>query len=125
MLYNSRLNIANYFLNMFEGLNKVDRHIPAAVFSDFPMSAKIAFLAGMIDADGYVRRTRSNQINIGSTNLELAIQQMLLANIIGLNAQIRPNWYKGKQYPDKIRYAVSIGMSKSLEYDIACRRNNV
>ena len=115
-------NIANYFLNMFEGLNKVDRHIPAAVFSDFPMSAKIAFLAGMIDADGYVRRTRSNQINIGSTNLELAIQQMLLANIIGLNAQIRPNWYKGKQYPDKIRYAVSIGMSKSLEYDIACRK---
>ena len=68
-------NIANYFLNMFEGLNKVDRHIPTAVFSDFPMSAKIACLAGMIDADGYIN------FKIGSANVINPIAQGIIIKI--------------------------------------------
>ena len=68
-----------YFTEKFGGLQKINRHIPSEVFS-WNYESKLAFLAGMIDADGYVNdhTTDGAIIQIGSTNKELALQQAKL-----------------------------------------------
>ena len=114
--------VCDFLENAFEGINKIDRHIPRYVFSGYDNLCRAAFLSGMIDADGYIRKTslnkdgssRGNQIYLGSTNHELAIQQMLLARSLRINSTIRANFYKGKQYPDAIRWTVSIHMNNLL-----------
>ena len=126
-------SVSEYMINFFEGVNKNDRHIPSTVFADFSMEAKVHFLAGMIDADGYIRRTslnkdgsaKGNNIFIGSTNHELAVQQMLLAKTIGLPSSISVNYYKGIQHPNHIRYVVKIRMSKVFEDTIVCNKKNM
>lgn len=126
------VNISNYLASFFEGINKIDRHIPSCVFADFSIDAKFSFLAGMIDADGYIRRTNLNNdgtargdlIYIGSTNHELAVQQMLLARALGLNSRLSINYYKGINYPNNIRYSVSISMCKAFENTIVCNKKN-
>lgn len=99
--------IAIKLAGIFEGINKNDRKIPSAVFNRFSYREKAAFLCGMIDADGYIR-DRGDWISIGSVNHELAIQQALLAQSLGIPTKIMPNWYKGKDYPENIRYVVYI-----------------
>lgn len=101
------------FVNRFEGLRKKERHIPNDVF-DASYSARMSFLAGMVDADGHVSAHEFNTIQIGSTNEELAIQQMLLAQSCGYNASVYINYYKGKKEPNKIRYAVRINADQKF-----------
>lgn len=98
--------ISNYLNNKFEGRNKINRHIPNEVFS-WNYNAKLAFLAGMIDADGYINPTTHNGsvVQIGSTNKELALQQMALAQSLGMPAVMYQNHYN-KNKPQSIRYRV-------------------
>lgn len=103
--------VCDFLENTFEGLNKINRHIPSYVFSGYDNLCRAAFLSGMIDVDGYIR---GNRIYIGSTNHELAIQQMLLARSLGIDATIRANFYKGISCPDTIRWVVSIHMNSLL-----------
>ncbi len=67
----------------------------------------MSFLAGMIDADGYIHPGDGNQsvVQIGSTNRELAMQQMLLAQDLGYNAKAYLNHYNANM-PERIRYRV-------------------
>ena len=105
----------------FEGKAKNDRHIPNEVFS-WTKEAKLAFLAGMIDADGYLNtHTKRARIQIGSTNKELAIQQMLLAQSCGMFAVIYPNRYKTNRR-DKIRYRVEFTPTEELLAFIQCEK---
>lgn len=97
--------LRNRFISMFEGFAKLDRHIPNEVF-EWDDDAKYSFLAGMIDADGYVNsKKRMPRVQIGSTNKELAIQQMLLAQELGMRAGIYANHYR-YNLKDAIRYRV-------------------
>lgn len=106
------------YVDMFGGLRKAERHIPNEVFS-WSRDAKVAFLAGMIDSDGYIRMGKGlGEIALGSTNQELAKQQAALAMALGFDARIRPNWYKGKQFTDKIRWAVQLRGNRSLYSEV-------
>ena len=94
-----------FFFKMFEGLRKVERHIPSFVF-DASYDARMSFLAGMIDADGNLKEEGDKTIvRMGSTNEELALQEMALAQSLGYQPSIYLNHYNSK-CPEKIRYMV-------------------
>lgn len=106
---------------MFGGYAKKDRHIPNEVFS-WDEQGCLAFLAGMIDADGYINDANTiNHIQIGSTNKELAIQQALLAQACGMRASIYPNHYRAN-CKDCIRYRVEFEPSEELLSFMVCQK---
>lgn len=118
---NSLMNLKLDFIKAFEGKAKKDRHIPNEVFS-WQNSAKLAFLAGMIDADGYLNSSmRLTKIQLGSTNKELAIQQALLAQTCGMPSRIYLNHYKSN-CRDMIRYRVEFIPSIDLLKYIKCEK---
>ena len=106
--------IIDYLSTKYEGLTKTRRHIPNEVFS-WNYNAKLSFLAGMIDADGYINPTTHNGsvIQIGSTNKELALQQMALAQSLGMPCAVYQNHYS-KKNPNAIRYRVEFAPSDDL-----------
>lgn len=110
----------NCFTSKFGGVNKVNRHIPNEVFS-WNYEAKMAFLAGMIDADGYLNNNThgGSVVQIGSTNKELALQQMALAQALGMPARIYHNHYT-KKNPNAIRYRVEFYAIEELLNYIVC-----
>ena len=59
----------------------------------------------MFDADGSIRYD-DGLASLGSTNHELAYEQMYLIQSLGMPCKIRKNYYKGKQNSDKYRVAV-------------------
>lgn len=108
-------------IKSFEGKAKSNRHIPNEVFS-WTTDAKLAFIAGMIDADGYLNTTAKKTIvQIGSTNKELAIQQALLAQTCGMFAKIYHNHYRAN-CKDKIRYRVEFTPTAELISCIKCNK---
>lgn len=112
----------NYFTSKFGGINKVNRHIPNEVFS-WNYEAKLAFMAGMIDADGYINDNShgGSVVQIGSTNKELALQQMALAQALGMPAKIYHNHYT-KKNPNAIRYRVEFYAIEELLTYIVCEK---
>ena len=114
--------VTNYFTSKFGGINKVNRQIPNEVFS-WNYEAKLAFFAGMIDADGYINSHQNENnfstVQIGSTNKELALQQMALAQSIGIPAKIYHNHYT-KKNPELIRYRVEFYPTDELVNYIVC-----
>lgn len=116
---NTLCNLRVELLGLFEGKVKETRHVPNEVFS-WSQESKLAFLAGMIDADGYLNTTSKKAvIQIGSTNKELAIQQALLAQSCGMFARIYLNYYRSNR-KNKIRYRVEFTPSTSLLSYIRC-----
>ncbi|SEU10133.1 anaerobic ribonucleoside-triphosphate reductase [Lacrimispora sphenoides] len=107
-------DIIDYLSIKFEGLTKLRRHIPNEVFS-WNYTAKLSFLAGMVDADGYINPTTHNGsvVQIGSTNKELALQQAALARALGMPAAVYQNHYS-KKNPNAIRYRVEFAPSEEL-----------
>lgn len=115
--------LPTYFITKFGGVAKHTRQIPNEVF-EWDASARYAFLAGMIDADGYVNNTAESapaHIQIGSTNKELAIQQMYLAQSLGMPARIYHNHYNSKK-PDAIRYRVEFYPDARLISCMVCEK---
>ena len=99
------VSIANELVSLFGAYNKIDRQIPNNIFES-NNDIKLSFLAGMIDADGYVNNNmKLCKVQIGSTNKALAIQQMLLAQSVGMDATIYRNHYS-KEHSDRVRYRV-------------------
>lgn len=109
--------------DLFGGMNKKDRQIPPEVFR-WNRSAKLAFLGGMIDADGYVVRNgdkaNSGLTKIGSTNRELAMQQLLLIQSLGMPARVYANHYK--KGSSKIRHQVEFYATNELGAYITCAK---
>lgn len=116
----------NYFSSKFGGINKINRQIPNEVFS-WNYESKLAFMAGMIDADGYINDHEKEKgyctVQIGSTNKELALQQMALAQSLDMPAKIYHNHYS-KRNPELIRYRVEFHPSDELINFIACKKKN-
>ena len=116
-------NIIRELTELFGGVQKKYRHIPNEVFS-WNYSAKMAFLAGMIDADGHTvdnSKHKANTVELGSTNKELALGQMYLAQALGMPARIYQNHYNKKK-PDKIRYSIDFCATAELANYIACEK---
>lgn len=91
-----------------------DKHIASMMF-DVNESARLAFLAGMIDVDGCVAND-SKTLQINSTNKELALQQMLLAQSLGMRASIYRN-HCDSNNKDNISYIVEfVPTEKLVEY---------
>lgn len=106
-------HIANRLLYFYEGTTKATRHVPNEVFA-WNRDAKLAFLAGLIDADGYINNnSATSRVQIGSTNKEMAVQQMLLAESCGMFATIYRNRYRANNH-DCIRYRVEFTPSDDL-----------
>lgn len=97
----------------FGGVRKLDRKIPNFIF-DSNTEVRKAFLGGVIDADGYVHgNEKICNVEIGSTNKEIAIEEMLLANSLGYDAKIIENRYNS-QDKSKIRYQVYFKLREDL-----------
>ena len=102
----------------FGGLRKKNRQIPNDIFNG-TREEKLSFLAGMIDADGYINNANNTmRVQLGSTNEELALQQMALAIDLGINAAIYPNRYK--KASKKLRYRVEFNCTSELSEYIVC-----
>lgn len=90
---------------VFQGKQKKLRQMPNN-FLDWNENARIALLAGMIDADGYVNQNPAHAIiQIGSTNKALAIQQMYLAQSLGMKASLYVNKFRSNK-KECVRYRV-------------------
>ena len=92
------------------GLQKNSRRIPADIFTA-SKEIKLAFLAGMIDGDGHI--SHKSKVQLGSTNKELAWQQLALAQSLGYPAKMYLNHYDSAM-PEKIRYRVEFTMSAEI-----------
>lgn len=79
----------------------------------------------MIDADGYINSHNHEKgfctVQIGSTNKELALGQMALAQNLGMPAKIYHNHYN-KRNPDLIRYRVEFRPCAGLIDYIVCKK---
>lgn len=118
--FTNQSKISKELINAFEGLQKKYRHVPNFIFS-CDEELRLAFLAGMIDADGFINSNNHvSRIQIGSTNKELAIQQMLLMQSLGARGCIYPNHYKSGS--KKIRYRVECDFIPGLEKYIQCEK---
>ena len=106
-------------LQIFGGKEKVNRQIPAQTFN-FDYIARLGLLAGLIDADGYIHPD-TNVVMLGSTNKELALGQLALAQSCGMKAKISHNYYRSN-CSDKVRYSVTFYPSEDLAKYIVCEK---
>lgn len=104
--------------NIFGGKQKINRNIPNFIYTE-KRSVKMAFICGMIDADGYMSKHFDNRKhntvrgNLGSTNKTLALQQMMLLETLGYKTKLYLNKYNGT---NKYRYKVEFEVSNELAY---------
>lgn len=112
--------MCGYYETIFGGNLKTYRHIPNEVFS-WNKESRLAFLAGMIDADGYIDSHKDGTIQIESVNKELAIQQMLLAQSVGYFASLYVNNYSSKN-SHELRYRVEFVPDEKLLKYIRCTK---
>ena len=98
------------------------RKIPSVVF-EWDYESKIGFMAGMIDARGYISYMHNDGlvVQIVSADKELALQQMALAQALGMPAKLYYNKYD-KNKPNSIRYRVEFTPTKELIAHIVCRK---
>ncbi len=135
---NDRFNVfRNELISLFGGIVKNNRKIPNLIFnSDY--ETRLAFMSGMIDADGYIDNHRKNcRVQIRSVNKELSIQQMYLAQSIGYNAFIYENNYSKNKIGYRVEFTPNnfdlkkyiISKKKldhfSLNEDVKIERNNI
>ena len=122
--YNKRQKIINEINRLLGGVRKNEKHIPNEVFS-WNREAKISFIAGMIDADGYVKNigNRATRLEIGSTNKELAIQQMILLQSVGIPTKLYLNKYSKKH--NKYRYKIECLITKEIIDRLICKKKKL
>lgn len=113
----------SWLVSFFGGRAKTMRHIPNEVFN-WNKAARLAFLAGMIDADGYINNTCATcAVQIGSTNKELALQQMLLAQSLGMRGAVYLNHYRSNCH-DNIRYRIEFTPNEELVALVSCKKKS-
>ena len=107
---------------MFNGALKINRKIPAELFLNISKENRLALLAGMLDADGYINDSRPNsRIQLGSTNKALALMQATLAEIVGCQAKVYINHYDSSD-KEKLRYRVEFFVPEELVKFIQCQK---
>lgn len=120
--YEDYKKVQSELLETFGGKQKIYRQIPNEVFS-WNKESKLSFLAGMIDADGYINSTGhcGSIIQIGSTNKELALQTMALSQSLGLPTKVYLNHYTSKD-KNKLRYRVEFTATMELLKYMSCHK---
>ena len=114
---NSKPFISKY-CDMFEGVSMEKRHIPTYVFS-MSRNSKMEFLAGMIDARGSIIYLKGGVDVIQLTNInneELAMQQMILAADLGLNALVSKNKIDDSHIEYRVRFNCTDELYRYLTY---------
>ena len=103
----------NYLTERLGGVQKKYRHIPNEIFN-CREDVRYSFLAGLIDADGYIdnQTTGISKVQIGSVNKELAIQELLLAQSLGMKGQIYACHYCRDK--EKIQHKVEFYIDEKL-----------
>lgn len=80
-------------IHYFEGVGKNNRHIPNVVYQSV-LPVRLAFLAGLIDGDGFI--TEDSMVEIHTLNKELALQIIALAQSCGMYSQFGVKTYTNK-----------------------------
>ena len=112
-----------YLLNQFGGNIKRHRQLPQNCFS-WNTSARYALLGGLIDADGYCTKdSRGTRVMLGSTNKELALQEMMLVQSLGFACKMYISTYTSKH--NKLRYKIEFGVNEELYKYIASNKKRV
>lgn len=120
---NKSSKLANDYISLFNGAKKSERCIPQYIFNS-SYNTKLSFMAGMIDADGYVNDKTTLRVQLGSTNQELAMQQLALALDLGLNASVYENKYNSSD-ETKIRYRIEFNCTEQIaNYLISSKKRN-
>ena len=112
--------LSAYLKNIFGGELKAERSIPNEIFSA-SREVRTAFLAGMIDGDGHI--SHKSKVQLGSTNKELALQQLALAQSLGYPAKLYLNHYDAEE-PTKIRYRVEFSMSDEIAANLGSSKKS-
>lgn len=117
--------MSNKYISLFEGGIKQKRRIPHEIFNS-SYEIRLAFLAGLMDADGYINKKASKKgiglrAQIGSVNKELALQEMCLIQSLGFNAKLYETHYDNKN-KNKTVYRVEFGASKDLLIAMTCEK---
>ena len=112
-----------YLFNMFGGGPKIYRQLPNEVF-EWCEDARYGMLAGLIDADGYCTKdSRGTRVMLGSTNKELALQEMALAQSLGLPCKMYITTYSS--HKDDVRYRIEFGVNEKLYSHMASEKKRV
>lgn len=107
----------------FGGWNKIERRLPKSLFS-WNRESRLSFLAGMIDADGHIHKVKS-RISLGSTNKELALEQLLLVQSLGYSAKCYLNHYRGSHDKKNIRYKIEFPFTKEIKDVLASSKKKI
>lgn len=104
----------SYFSGKFRAFGKSKPEVPEDLFS-WNKESRLSFLAGSIEADGHIDTSSENfsVMKIGSTNKALAIEQMLLAQSLGMPASMFLEYYDEND-SEKIRYCVEFKPTEEL-----------
>lgn len=98
------------------------RQIPTCIFS-CNRDSRLSFLAGLIDADGHLDvPDKTIRLQLGSTNEELALQQVALLQSVGVKAKVYPSRYGSG---NKLRYKVEGFITQELYDRIVCAKKRV
>ena len=122
-----QIKYRKYLRDLFGGITKAERHLPENILS-WSRASRLAFLAGMIDADGYINKTEkgkgaANRVQLGSTNPVIALQQLYLAQSLGYPAKIYENHYKKDS--EAVRYRVEFGATKELVKELRSAKKGI
>ena len=110
--------LRNLCIAEFGGMRKSERAVPSDIMES-TSDERLAFLAGIIDADGYINS--KNEVQIGSTRRQLAVGELLLAESLGYHAALYQNHYVGRNY-DLIRYQVSFRADDNIVNKVVCAK---
>ena len=117
---NSTIDFTNEFIHSFGGISKFSRHIPNYVFK-WKEHSRCAFLAGMIDAIGTFNE-QTGAVQTTFINKELALQQMLLAQSLGMDSSIYETYNKESD-TDTITYLVTFApINNLLDYIVSQKK---
>lgn len=111
--------------SIFGGYKKAGRTIPSSLLTA-SRKCRLAFLAGLMDADGHVtcskssdgETERSARFSIGSTNKALAMTELALIRGLGYKAKMYRNKYSSKH--SKIRYLIEFEITDELLAEMHC-----
>lgn len=111
--------------SIFGGYKKAERSIPSSLLTA-SRKYRLAFLAGLMDADGHVtcsdsrdgETERSARFSIGSTNKALAMTELALIRGLGYKAKMDRNKYSSKH--SKIRYIIEFEITDELVAEMHC-----
>ena len=113
--------------SIFNGYKKEHRSIPSSLLTA-ARKYRLAFLAGLMDADGHVtcsssrdgETEQSARFSIGSTNKALAMTELALIRGLGYKAKMYRNKYSSKH--SKIRYLIEFEITDELVAEMHCQK---